>query len=80
MEDFAPVALAMATSDRQVPDLGAHNRPNQSLQFDFPKRAFWKDKGDEKSVSVSVVWEVVMAAFMTAPSVILVSLLSRHGG
>ena len=44
VEGLAPVALAMATSDRQVPDLGAHNKPNQPLQFDFPKRAFGKTK------------------------------------
>ena len=31
VEDFAPVALVMATSDRQVPDLGARNEKNQPM-------------------------------------------------
>ena len=45
MEAFAPVALAiMATSDWQLPNLGANNKPNQLLQFDFPKREFGKTR------------------------------------
>ena len=44
MEDFAPRTLAMATSDRQLPNFGAHNKPNQPLQFDFPKLEFGKTR------------------------------------
>ena len=34
----------MATNDSQLPDFGAEDKPNQPLQFDFPKREFGKTK------------------------------------
>ena len=44
MENFTPVTLAMAASDRQLPNLGAHNKPSQPMQFDFLKREFEKTR------------------------------------
>ena len=44
VEDFAPRTSAMAISDRQMPNFGSHNKPNQPLQFDFPKLEFGKTR------------------------------------
>ena len=84
MENFAPVALAImtTTSDQQLPNLGAHNKPNQPLQFDFPKREFGKTRV-VKRVFQSLWFGKWPCYIMTAPglwsSVILVSPLSRQG-
>ena len=60
MEDFVPVALAiMGTSDRQLPNLGAHNKPNQPLRFDFPRREFGKTRVVKRAFQSQ--WEVAVA-------------------
>ena len=84
VEDFAPVALAiMATSDRQLPNLGAHNKLNQPLQFDFLKHEFGKTRVVKRAfLSLSGLGSG-HGYIMTAPGiwsyVILVSPLSRQG-
>ena len=79
LEDFARVALAiMATSDQQLLNLGAHNKPNQPQQFDFPKCEFGKTRVCRKSVSVSVVWEVAMATLWLLPGSGLLSYLCNR--
>ena len=81
-EDFAPVALAMANSDQEVPHLGAHNEPNQPLQFDFPKREFGKTRIVKRAFQSQWFgrWWWLHYDCSRDLVVILVSLLSRQGG
>ena len=36
------MAETSGSGERQLPDFGSDNKPNQSPQFDFPKREFGK--------------------------------------
>ena len=38
------MAEASGSGERQLPDFGSDNKPNQPPQFDFPKREFGKTK------------------------------------
>ena len=38
------MAEASGSGERQLPDFGSDNKPNQHPQFDFPKREFGKTK------------------------------------
>ena len=57
-QDFVPVALAMATSDRQVPDIGATQQAKLASAVWFSEPCVWKDKGYKKTrlVKLSVYY------------------------
>ena len=81
MEDFVPVTLATDTSDWKLPNFGA-DKPNQPLQFDFPKHEFGKTRIVNRVFQSQWIGSG-NGYIMTAPgiwfSVILLLPLSRGG-
>ena len=44
------MAEASGSGERQLPDFGSDNKPNESPQFDFPKGEFGKTKPVKRSL------------------------------